>query len=111
MKFQILDTEGNALSMSELDKEAAEFFGVSYDEERYAIPSPSYASWHDIIGYNIASSEKGMLPWNDIIGRILKFCTISTSTMEHLEWSIKVFKPYISLCYHWKAKGYTPVCL
>ena len=34
MKFQILDTEGNALSMGELDKEAAEFFGVSYNEKK-----------------------------------------------------------------------------
>lgn len=111
MKFQILNAKGNPLSMGELDKEAAEFFGVSYNEKRYASPPSTFVNWHDIIGYNIASSEKGMLQWNDIIGRILKVCTISTSTIEHLEWSIKVFRPYISLCYHWKSKGYVPVCL
>lgn len=38
MKFQILDTQGTPLSMGELDKEAAEFFGVPYNEKRYASP-------------------------------------------------------------------------
>ena len=102
MKFQILDAEGNPLSMEELDKEAAEFFGVPYNKERYISPPSTFVSWHDIVGYNIASSERGMLQWNDIIGRILNVCTISTFTMEHLDRSIKVFRPYISLCYHWK---------
>lgn len=111
MKFQILDAQGTPLSMKELDKEASQFFGVSYNEERYASPPSTFVTWHDVIGYNIASSEEGMLSWYDIIGRILRFCTIGTSTMEHLDWSIKVFRPYISLCYHWKAKGYTPVSL
>ena len=111
MKFQILDAQGTPLSMGELDKEAAEFFGVPYNEKRYASPPSTPVNWHDVIGYNIASSEEGMLPWYDIIGRILRVCTIGTSTMGHLDCSIKVFRPYISLCYHWKSKGYTPVCL
>ena len=111
MKFQVLNEEGNALSMGELDKEAAEFFGVSYDEERYAIPSPSYASWYDVIGYNITSLEKGMWQWNDIINQFLNIWSFNTSSVEQLERIIKVFEPYLSLCYHWKSKGYIPVCL
>lgn len=109
MKFQILDTEGHPLSMGELDKEAAEFFGVPYDEERYA--SPTLISWFEVVGYNIARSKKEILSWNDIIAQILQICTICTSTMEHLERSIEGYRPFISLCYHWKSKGYTPVCL
>lgn len=111
MKFQILNEEGNALSMGELDKEAAEFFGVPYDEERYASPAATLISWYDVVGHNIARSKKEMLSWSDIVAQILQICTICTSTMEHLERSIEAYRPFISLCYYWKSKGYTPISL
>ncbi len=38
MKFQILNKEDKAISINELDKEAAEFWGQEVDPEHYASP-------------------------------------------------------------------------
>lgn len=39
-KFQILDKNANALTIAELDKEAAEFWGKEIDPKHYANPFP-----------------------------------------------------------------------
>ena len=39
--FQILNTNGQALTMKELDKEAAEFWGKEVDPKYYANPFPN----------------------------------------------------------------------
>lgn len=110
MKFQILDTEGNALSMGELDKEAAEFFGVPYSEKKYAKPNPIATDWYNLIGYTIAnSSYKGRLSWDDVVGHILRTVAFATDSFDELHNCIMAYKPHIELCYYWKAKGYTPV--
>lgn len=112
MKFQILDTEGNALSMGELDKEAAEFFGVSYNEEQYAKPNPIATDWYNLIGYVITNSPyKGRFPWTEIVGHILHIVAFATDSFDELHNCIIAYKPHIELCYHWQAKGYIPVCL
>lgn len=112
MKFQILDTEGNALSMGELDKEAAEFFGVPYSEKKYAKPNPIATDWYNLIGYTIAnSSYKGRLSWDDVVGHILRTVAFATDSFDELHNCIMAYKPHIELCYHWKSKGYTPVSL
>ena len=112
MKFQISNTEGNPLSMGELDKEAAEFFGVSYDEKQYAKPNPRVMDWYNLIGYTIAYSPyKGRLSWDDVVGHILRTVAFATDSFDELHNCIIAYKPHIELCYHWKTKGYTPVCL
>lgn len=111
MKFQILDTEGNALSMGELDRDAARFFNVPYDKKKYAKPSMDSVSWYNPVGWAITDSGKGILDWIDVIAQMLTVCPICTNSIEELEISFRIFKPYIELCYHWKSKGYIPVCL
>ncbi len=112
MKFQILDAEGNPLSMGELNKEATEFFGVQYNEKQYAKPSPRSTDWYNMIGYIIANYRyKGNLVWSDLVGQILCIAAFATDSFDELHNCIIAYKPHIELCYHWKSKGYTPVCL
>lgn len=110
MGFQIKDKKGIALSMDALDLQAANFFRVEYDEESYAKPSANRPDWYSTMGYAIRGSKKAEnLQWSDVIAQILKICPICTSSIEELEISFIAYKPFISLCYYWKAKGYTPV--
>lgn len=112
MKFQILDAEGNALSMGKLDKEAAEFFGVPYSEKKYAKPNPRATDWYNLIGYTIANFPyKGRLSWDDVVGRLLCTAAFATDSFDELHNCIIAYKPHIELCYHWKSKGYIPVSL
>ena len=110
MGFQIRNKKGIALSMDALDLEAANFFRVDYDEEKYAKPSAGSPDWYSTVGYAIYGSKKEeKLQWSDVIAQILKICLIYTNSLEELEISFIAYKPFISLCYYWKAKGYTPV--
>ena len=113
MKFLILNEIGNALSMEELNKEAAEFFGVPYKEEEYAKPWGKSLNWCYAFDTNMTTlSHKGLLQWEDLIKQILQISVFyNTNSFEGLNRIIQAYKPYIELCYHWKSKGYTPVCL
>ena len=80
--FKILNAEGQALTMSELDKEAAEFWGKEVDPKNYANPFPevegnSFAAiranslnnaqnWFDIIGRAIANQENYTTGWQNV---------------------------------------------
>lgn len=89
-KFQILNKDGIAISMSALDAEAAEFWGKKVDDKRYANPYPEIevpevasmeeymkavtenarhnsANWFDIIGWNIANQGHYTTGWNNVI--------------------------------------------
>ena len=112
MKFLILNEIGNALSMDELNKEAAEFFGVPYEEEEYAKPQGKSLNWCGAFESSmITLSHKGLLQWEDLVKQILQISVFYTNSFEELNRIIQAYRPYLELCYHWKAKGYTPVCL
>ena len=87
--FQILNANGQALTMAELDKEAAEFWGKEIDPKNYANPFPdkvadegaSFAermkidrdnalnnaqNWFDIIGRAIANQENYTTGWQNV---------------------------------------------
>ena len=80
--FQILNANGQALTMKELDKEAAEFWGKEVDPKNYANPFPevegnSFAAiranslnnaqnWFDIIGRAIANQENYTTGWQNV---------------------------------------------
>jgi len=68
MGFQILDSNGNAMTMNDIDKEVCNFWNVPFDEKHYAVPnkreeypegiegSLKYAqqlNWYDSIGWRI----------------------------------------------------------
>ena len=112
MKFQIINKEGNPLSMEELDKDAAEFFGVQYNEHQYAKPNPRSEDWCNVIGYIIVTyPRKGDLTWEGLISRISFISAFAAHSSDEYHRYIMGYKPHIELCYHWKTKGYTPVCL
>ena len=109
MQFQILNN-GRAITMGELDEEAAAFFGVEVDDKHYAEPDQnSYGNWFDFIGGSIAIQPKGEHEWSTIIGRICGIAAIGETSTEKILDSIKCFSPYIDLCLDWQAKGYVPV--
>lgn len=89
-KFQILDKDANALTMAELDKEAAEFWGKEIDPKHYANPFPKKVAdenaslsekmrvkyenamndtfnWFDVIGWNIANQGNYTYGWQNVV--------------------------------------------
>lgn len=88
--FRILDKNGKALTMAELDKEAAEFWNKEVHPKHYANPFPekkvskdaSYSeavrierenalnntsNWFDIIGWNIANQGNYTSGWRNVV--------------------------------------------
>lgn len=88
--FQILNANGQALTMKELDKEAAEFWGKEVDPKHYANPfhkkvadeGASFSekiqierdnalnngsNWFDIIGWNIANQGNYTSGWRNVV--------------------------------------------
>lgn len=92
-KFQILNKDGVALTMSQLDGEAATFWGKEVHPKNYANPFPdvmpkddsltSYIeaeienarhnslNWYDIVGYTIANQGDYTTGWNNIINTMV----------------------------------------
>lgn len=80
--FKILNAEGKAITMAELDKEAAEFWGKEVDPKHYANPFPkeegdsfsaicanalnNAQNWFDIIGWNIANQGNYTTGWQNV---------------------------------------------
>lgn len=89
-KFEILDKNAKALTMAELDKEAAEFWGKEIDSKHYANPFPKKVTdenaslsekmrvkyenamndtfnWFDVIGWNIANQGNYTYGWQNVV--------------------------------------------
>lgn len=101
--FQIRTKEGEALSISELDKEAAAFWGKEVHHKRYADPGeepdPSDIracmnranNWFDAIGWYIAESKEIAYPenmsWYQImhamVGNSLLRCLWDYETLDY----------------------------
>lgn len=119
MSFQILNPQGEAISLEELDKEAAAFWNTDRNPGSYAHPdTPNHYtnSWYDAIGWAIYNPEKYAEGWNDVK------CTIWVIQARYLYnklhdpiqitreiKDIHIFlKPYYELIDHWESKGYIP---
>lgn len=92
-KFQILNQDGVALTMSQLDEEAAAFWGKEVHPKNYANPFPvvqpksdslmdrieaeqtnirnSSLNWYDIVGYTIANQGNYTTGWNNVINSLI----------------------------------------
>ena len=89
-KFEILNKEGKAITMAELDKEAAEFWGKEVHPKHYANPFPdkkiskdtpyseavrierenamnNVSNWFDVIGWNIANQGTYTYGWHNVV--------------------------------------------
>lgn len=90
MAFRILNKEGRALTMGQLDKEAAEFWGKKVDDNHYANPYPeiivdenasfeerinaemenarhSSINWYEVIGWNISEQGNYTSGWHNVV--------------------------------------------
>lgn len=99
MTFQILHN-GNALTIDELNKEAAAFFSIEHNDSEYAKPSKYNFDWTDFIIFAISCIDKRNIQWVEVIGKILTFATSLTKSYDDLQESIEIHRPYIELCYH-----------
>lgn len=132
MSFRITNANGDALSMKELDQQAAQFWGKEVDPKYYATPflmkdgmtSMQKAqvrvsgNWFDTIGWNIHHpSSNWTSGWDNI--KASMWSVSSTSLYEFLnkpeqmstqiEGIADYIKPYFALIDHWSSLGYIPV--
>ena len=92
-KFQVLNQDGVALTMSQLDEEAAAFWGKEVHPKNYANPFPEVMpkddsikaridaevanarqnslNWYDIVGYTIANQGNYTTGWNNVINSLI----------------------------------------
>ena len=118
MGFQILDKDGNAIIINDLDKEACDFWKQEYDPKFYASPKEMWGNWFDVIGYKIHNPidpnyTKG---WGNVkhnmllvsvgglyqqVGNIHELHTKISGVNNYL-------LPYFQLIDHWESKGYQP---
>lgn len=108
MGFRIIHN-GHILTLDELNKEAAIFFGVNHNDKEYAKPPKYNFDWFKIIGYSISDLDIHNINWAKVIGKILSNAASLTRSYDDLQKSIDMFRPYIELCYHWQAKKYIPI--
>ena len=133
-KFQILDKDANALTMAELDKEAAEFWGKEVHPKHYANPFPdkiaderaSFAermkierenawnnnfNWFDIIGWNIANQGTYTYGWQNVVYTMvtqsLGECLVCLNKDEPIKLAEFVGDTEIHLESSWEEKLYS----
>lgn len=133
MGFQIKNKEGEAITIKELDKEAAEFWGKEVHPKWYANPvkprdgessidtmrREMSTNWFDCIGYQIHKpSNEDYQGW-DGVKRSLWSLHSSNWYNKIMVWSeeealiyLAVVKehiqPYYELIDYWQSKGYEP---
>ena len=116
MGFQIKDKDGKAITISELDSEAAIFWGVEIHPKHYAMPqNGAKVNWFDTIGYHIHSNDSS---WHKhyskttwmMVKESLMICItdVLNITPEELIMNRDYWKSTFDLIDHWESKGYTP---
>lgn len=121
MSFKILNKDGEALTIKQLDAEAAEFWNKTVDPKWYANPSPEGTSvfkqrgnWFDTIGYQIHSPGDYTSGWDNVK---CSLWTIQVQGLydkpvdelpEQIAFIKEYLKPYYDLINHWESKGYQP---
>lgn len=114
--FQILDKDNNPIPINELDKQAAEFWNVTFDAKWYASPTEMGTNWYDSIGFNIAYPGKFTGGWDgvkiELITTNLQFAALNLihkkPTATTIVSIIDHYKPYFDLIDHWANQGYQP---
>jgi hypothetical protein len=118
MPFQIRDNNNKAISLKELDKEAAEFWKVPLDEKWYATPSGAIQdlNWFDFIGFEIHKKSSCYTHgWSNVKCGLVKNTLETFALLPFENWKDKIdkkiafLKPYFDLIDYWESKGYIPV--
>jgi hypothetical protein len=133
-KFQILDKDGNPISISVLDVDVAIFWNKPVSSKHYVSPGKEenmFMNWFDRIGGCIENQGHYTSGWDNIIHELWKDCQshffdngeflpliIDTETSMDIvlpdsvktgllgQWLYN--KPYMDLINYWKFKGYQP---
>jgi hypothetical protein len=125
MGFQINDKDGAGVPISQLDREAAAFWGVEIEARSYASPTHFGMSWYDIIGFYISRQGNYTSGWRNVAVSIFS-CLLEglpvnmqeketvailpiNEVMMSIEKKIDAMQPYIELINHWQSMGYQPV--
>lgn len=96
--FQILDAQGVALTLGQLDIEAAKFWGKKVSEKKYAYPNKEINketnpeltdlaievhnasicgnNWKDVIGFSITQIHEFSDSWDDVIISMMDYSLI-----------------------------------
>lgn len=97
MAFQIHNNLGQVQDLYNMDKLAAEFWGVQYDPKEWASPNPDSVyslNWKDLIGFQI---HKGATTWGMV--------DLALSNLH----SNPAYLPFRELMTYWAELGYVPV--
>lgn len=135
MSFQILNASNEPISIGELDREAASFWGKEVHSKNYAYPQqdrPEYANikeemddlmshtnWFDVIGHAIhaPADAHSSSPWANVkhtifeawAGNSLSRDLFNEEKFNATVEAIRILcKPMYALIDHWNAKGYKP---
>lgn len=133
-KFEILDKNAKALTMAELDKEAAEFWGKEVHPKHYANPFPeekvsedaplsekmrikyenarnNACNWFDVIGWNIANQGTYTYGWHNVVHTMvtenLGECLVSLRENEPIKIAEFVGDTEVHLESSWEEKLYS----
>tara|TARA_R100000951_G_scaffold114878_1_gene121171 strand:+ start:2100 stop:2471 length:372 start_codon:yes stop_codon:yes gene_type:complete len=119
MGFQILNKEGNAQVINDLDKQICELWQVPVNKKSYAMPNPrSYykegikgqmnylrqTNWFDGIGYTIHSKQ--CESWNEVKSELHKL--YSDILLKHHMTLKQLIPKTMLLISYWEMLGYTP---
>lgn len=131
--FKILDKNGKTLTMGELDKEAAEFWGKEVHPKHYANPfldkkiskdasyseairierenaRNNFSNWFDIIGWNIANQGNYTTGWQNVVHSMitenLGECLVRLNKDEPIKLAEFVGKGEIHLGDSWEEELY-----
>jgi len=113
--FQILDKNNNPIPLSELDKQAAEFWDVELHPKQYAAPDGK-CNWYDLLGWNIAQQDNskfyGIDKWKTV--KLSMFINMSYDLLDmenpadYTVAQINYIRPYYALIDYWESLGYQP---
>lgn len=112
MGFQIRNKANEPVTINDLDKEAAAFWGVELDERHYAAPT-GCTSWFESIGLYIHMQRPELgevgevhVEWCNVVGLMMGY-TLLGQNSDDLKASIdRYWANYIGLIRHWSNLGY-----
>lgn len=95
-QFKILNADGKAIPINDLDREACELWGKEYDDDEYANPfTPEpFTNPNNLEGIELTRAkirhriEAPTLNWFDMIGSKIAFCRYSSTSWEDIKQEI-----------------------
>lgn len=115
MGFQIVNKDKEAISLNDLDKEAADFWKKELLPKSYSSPQVGFSNWFDAIGWSIDTMRYTSSGWEEVKCRMMQLLTCDFALIKEEEQIIrlkkanKYLKPYFDLIDFWISLGYEPL--